>query len=62
MVYERLCVLNVENHEHSFPQCFVHHYWVTEIYTKEHSERSVKSVVEEGVEVFKEMKCILAIK
>jgi len=61
-VFERLGVLNVENHKHSFPRCFVHHYWIAETYSEEEKERPMRTVVEEGVEVFKKMKCILSIQ
>ena len=62
MVFERLGIFNVGDHEHNFPKCFVHHYWITDTYDDTLKPRPVKTVVLEGVEVFKKMKSLLAIQ
>lgn len=61
LVLNRLSVLDAENHEHNFPKCFVHHYWITELYLEEGKDRPIRKVVNEGIQIFKECKAILAI-
>ena len=61
LILDRLGLLDGDEHQHDFQKCFSHHYWVTETYNDE-AKRPMRIVIDEGFEIFKNMKKILSIK
>ncbi len=61
LIYERVGVLDGSSYEHDFQKCFIHHYWVTDTYNNTLNQRPMKLVIDEGFEVFKNLKKILSI-
>lgn len=62
LVYERLGLLDAGSYEHNFQKCFIHNYWVMDTYNDQTKTRPMKMVIDEGFEVFKNLKKILSIK
>ena len=62
LVLERLDLVLNENYKHGFAVCFIHHYWLTEIYKNKKKKRSLDTIVKEGFEIFSGMKLLLAVK
>lgn len=62
LVLDRLGLLDADNYEHDFQKCFIHHYWVTDTYNDKEKVRPMRIVIDEGFEVFNNLKKILAIQ
>lgn len=60
LVAEKLGLLLDNGFEHSFLDCFVHHYWLDAMYN-DNVKRTLGEIVEEGFGIFRGMKRILQI-
>ena len=60
LVCDRLGILETEQHEHNFKMCYLHYYWLCEVYNKEdYEQRPMNIVIDEAEESFNELKSFL---